>query len=204
MSIIRTMSNQRGFTHLVLLLVVIVACTAYLCSRLPISRTYFNGSSNVNGVALAQAATPLAGKDMVKVVSDSGKVALVKGNAGAVSNFPLTVDPRTNSLTVTTPSGTKTVAILPDAAIRNLVEGKVLDDVTSVAKTGTMASINQLITLEERANVLGYFIEGQKKHLLLGFISIKTDVSAFVSAENGQVVSSSTSLLGRILNKIAP
>ncbi len=143
-------------------------------------------------------------KEDVKIATAPGQMALVNKRIGALSNFPISIDPTTRQLTVTTPAGSKVVAVLPQKAIDNMLASKVMDDVVGEKVNNNLASIPDLVKLETENGVLGYKVKGTKTHKLLGFIPIKTKVEAFVSAENGQVVESSQSLLGRILNRIAP
>lgn len=143
-------------------------------------------------------------KEDVKIATAPGQMALVNKRVGALSNFPISIDPTTRQLTVTTPSGSKVVAVLPQKAIDNMLASKVMDDVVGEKVNNNLASIPDLVKLETENGVLGYKVKGTKTHKLFGFIPIKTGVEAFVSAENGQVVESKESLLGRILNRIAP
>ncbi len=143
-------------------------------------------------------------KEDVKIATAPGQIALVNKRVGALSNFPISVDPTTRQLTVTTPAGTKVVAVLPQKAIDNLLTSRVLDDVVGEKVNNNLGSIPDLVSLETKNGVLVYKVKGAKIHKLLGFIPIKTGVEAFVSAENGQVVESTDSLLGRILNRLAP
>lgn len=140
----------------------------------------------------------------IKIATAPGQIALVNQRVGALSNFPLSVDPTTKQLTVTTPAGSKVVAVLPQQAIDNMLAAKIITDIIGEKATNELASIPSLVKLEIENGVLGYKIKGTKTHKLLGLIPVKTTVEAFVSAENGQVVESSQSLLGRILNKLAP
>ncbi len=196
-------SKEEGFTQVLLALVVVLAIGAIASASVPVKRSYGSGMSNVEGVSTLAGHTT-QGSPEVKIVNSSGATALVAGDAGAVSAFPLSINQSNDSVEVTTPQGSQTVAVLPSQAIKNLVTGGVLNDVTSVAENNSLASINRLVTLEDNSGVLGYSVQGQKKHLLFGAIPLKTNVSAFVSAQNGQVVESQTSLMGRILDKIAP
>lgn len=139
-----------------------------------------------------------------KITTDSGKPGFISNTDGAVSAFPLNLDPKTGSLSVTTPKGERVVAVMPDAAIDNMLASKVMSYVTSVKSEGELASTDKLVTLKELDDVLVYEIEGIREHKLLGLIPLKSKVKAYVSAENGTVVKTATSLLGRILNRIAP
>ncbi len=143
-------------------------------------------------------------KENVKIATAPGQIALVNKRVGALSNFPISVDPTTRQLTVTTPAGVKVVAVLPQRAIDNMLAAHVMDDVVGEKVNNNLGSIPDLVKLETKNGVLVYKVKGNKTHKLLGFIPIKTGVEAFVSAENGQVVESTDSLLGRILNRLAP
>lgn len=143
-------------------------------------------------------------KEDVRIATAPGQIALVNKRVGALSNFPLSVDPTTRQLTVTTPAGSKVVTVLPQKAIDNMLAAKVMTDVVGEKADNELASIPNLVKLEEKNGVLVYKIKGTKTHKFLGFIPIKTGVEVFVSAENGQVVESTDSLLGRILNRLAP
>lgn len=143
-------------------------------------------------------------KEDVKIATVPGQIALVNKRIGALSKFPLSVNPTTKQLTVTTPAGIKVVTVLPQAAIDNMLTSKVMDDVLSEKADSSLASIPDLVKLEVENGVLVYKVKGTKTHKLLGFIPIKTGVEASVSAENGQIVQSIDSLLGRILNRLAP
>lgn len=143
-------------------------------------------------------------KAEIKVATAPGQIALVNKGVGALSSFPLSVNPTTRQLSVTTPAGSKVVAVLPQQAINNMLAAHIIDEVVSEKVNNNLASVPELVRLESKNGVLGYQVRGTRTHKLLGVIPIKTGVEAFVSAENGQVVESSQSLLGRILNRLAP
>lgn len=178
------------------LFVIVLVAGLLITSNIPISRDHFGGKSNVLGTETI--------KMLPKVATSAGKMGFISGTEGAISNFPLRIDKTTNSLIVTTPSGEKTVTVLPDAAIKNILTSKVISYVISAPSTGELASTAKLVTLIEQDGVLVYQIDGVREHKLLGIIPLKSKVKAFVSAENGQVIKTEQSLLGRILNRIAP
>lgn len=153
--------------------------------------------------AIDQAEAELEDED-IKIATAPGQIALVNKRVGALSNFPISIDPTTRQLTVTTPAGIKVVAVLPQRAIDNMLAAHVMDDVVGEKVNNSLGSIPDLVSLETKNGVLVYKVKGNKTHKLLGFIPVKTGVEAFVSAENGQVVESTDSLLGRILNRLAP
>lgn len=181
----------------VLLLFAVILLTGLLISaNIPISRSYPEGSNNVLGAQTLNMHP--------KITTDSGKMGVISNTDGAISAFPLKLDPKTGSLSVTTPKGEKVVAVMPDAAINNMLASKVMSYVTSVPSTGELASTNKLVTLLEKDGAIVYEIDGIREHKFLGLIPLKSKVKAYVSAQNGGVVKTETSLLGRILNRIAP
>ncbi len=201
-------SNQdKGSAHLVAILSVGLGALLVISSAIPVNRNYNDGKSDVAGVYLAKgdaSKSAMMEKQDFKIATSGGQTALVNKRVGALSNFPISVDPVTKQLTVTTPAGSKIVAVLPQQAIDNMLASHVMTDVMGEKVNSELASIPSLVKLEEKNGVLVYKVKGTKTHKLLGFIPIKTGVEAFVSAENGQVVESTDSLLGRILNRLAP
>lgn len=191
-------TSQKGSLNFPVLFLILVLIGAGVSANIPVNRHYSDGKGNVAGVTINNQKPDPNGP---KIASDSGQTAVVAGTAGALSKFPLSLNG--NTLVVTTPAGQKSVTVLPDQAIKNMLASRVMTDVTSVEVKNSLASINELVTLEERNGVLVYQIDGVKKHMILGFIPFKTQVKAFVSAETGQVVDTEQSLLGKILNKIS-
>ena len=175
---------------------VVLLAGLFVSANIPISRSYLKGSDNVLGTQVS--------KMHPKITTDSGKPGFISNGDGAISTFPLKLDQNTGSLSVTTPKGDKVVTVLPDAAIKNMLASKVMSYVISAPAKGELASTNKLVTLVERGNVLTYEIDGIREYKLLGLIPLKSKVKAYVSAENGQVIKTEQSLLGKILNKIAP
>lgn len=183
-------------SHLLPLFVVVILAGLLISANIPVSRVYLDGKNGVLGVHTS--------KNTPKIVTGEGKVGFISNTKGAISAFPLKVDQVTGALLVTTPKGEKIVAVLPDAAIKNMLASKVMSYVTSVPAKGELASTDKLVTLTQKNDLLLYEIDGVREYKLLGLIPLKSKVKAFVSAENGQVVKTETSLLGRILNRITP
>ncbi|MBI2018177.1 hypothetical protein HYS96_00550 [Candidatus Daviesbacteria bacterium] len=183
-------------SRLLPLVVVVILAGVLISANIPVTRVYLDGQDNVLGAQTA--------KGNPKIATEGGKPGFISNKDGAISAFPLKVDPKTGNLTVTTPKGEKVVTVLPDAAIQNMLASKVMSYVTSVPAKGELASTDKLVTLTQKDGVLVYEIDGVRVHKLLGLIPLKSKVKAFVSAENGQVVKTEQSVLGKILNRIAP
>ncbi|MCL4360638.1 hypothetical protein M1555_05315 [Patescibacteria group bacterium] len=142
----------------------------------------------------------------IDVSSSDGELMIHKANVGAVSHFPLSVDPLTNSLVVTTPAGQKTVTVLPDAAVQNLLSRGIMPVASgSATMSGTTAGGTppSPIALTLHNNELVYQVEAQQQHRLFGFIPVTMPTTAYVSAENGQVVSETNSLLSQLVGLLS-
>jgi len=104
------------------------------------------------------------------------------------SDFPLSVNPTTRELTVTTPAGSKVVAILPQQAINNMLASGIVSTTTGVdLKT-------------ESDGRLSYNIDGTKNEKLLGVFNVAVSKNLIVSAETGQVLTVNQSTFSKILD----
>lgn len=104
------------------------------------------------------------------------------------SDFPLSVNPATRELTVTTPAGSKVVAILPQQATDNMLASGIVTTTTGVdLKT-------------ESDGKLSYNINGTKNKKLLGVFDVAVPKNLIVSAETGQVLSVNQSTFSKILD----
>lgn len=104
------------------------------------------------------------------------------------SNFPLSVDSATRELTVTTPSGSKTVAILPQQAIDNILA------------SGIVSTTTEIDLKTESDGSLSYNIDGTKNEKLLGIFDVVVPKNLIVSTETGQVLTVNQSTFSKILD----
>lgn len=129
----------------------------------------------------------------IEIASSSGGLIIKKNKVRASTRFPLSINPETNEFVVTTPAGQKVVTILPDQAVENMLSKSILSDVDE--KEG-----EESIEIEIRSNELVYKVKGEKNHKFLGFIPLRTAITAFVSANTGELTAQEQSLLSRIIN----
>lgn len=144
----------------------------------------------------------------IKVATDGGKLVVTRNNIGAVSNFPLQIDLNTNQLIASTPAGIKILTTLPDQAVQNMLAANVISklnpqDLVKQAQSGDITSVKDIVLLGERNGVPVYEINGLKEHKLLGFIPVTTQTTVFVSAETGQPVAQTQSILANIINALS-
>lgn len=126
-------------------------------------------------------------------------------NTQALTDLPLSVNLQTNELTVTTPAGEKTVTVLPDQAVQNMLAANVIDrvggqELSEAVQQGGVEALDNVIELEDQDGTPTYIIKGVKNRKLLGFFDVTTDVEVEVSAETGELVDTNQSLLDTIIS----
>lgn len=137
--------------------------------------------------------------------ASANKFAITSDKTEAETEFPLSIDPSTNTLAVTTPNGTKDVTILPNQAVTNVLDKNILTNVeskTSINATES-ASATQTTTLTEVNGQLVFAVNGVAKKNLLGVFPVGFAKTALVSATNGQVVQVNETILNRILEALS-
>lgn len=159
---------------------------------------------NLEANALEQLNTALSDKGVEVATSSSSINSLVIRRRGveAETELPISVDPTTHELTVTTPAGVRTVTVLPDQAVNNLLSNKVLTSVQT-AVSSTSGAITQQTTLTSLNNQPVFQVSGVNQKRLLGLIPLAFAKTAFVSAANGSVVQVNEALFNRILEALS-
>lgn len=146
-------------------------------------------------------------KEGIKISTASGRPVIAKNKVAAQTNFPLSIDAATNQLTVTTAAGQKTVTVLPDQAINNLLASGILSRVASqsagIALTNDIGNLSNIVSLESKNNELVYKVLGDKNYKLLGLIPVSASTTAFVSAESGNLVAEDRSLLTDLIRLLS-
>lgn len=145
----------------------------------------------------------------IEIATLSGKLVLAKNKVAASTNLPIFVNPETKQLTVTTPAGERVVTILPDQAVKNMLAANVISrlsqtQIADAAISGELASVEDVIELGLRSNLPVYEIPGVKDFKLLGFIPVSSPLTAVVSAETGELVTTEQPLLTNILDLLSP
>lgn len=134
-----------------------------------------------------------ADKNQIKVRVAGNEFVVEKDKVSAATKLPLSVNLKTNELTVTTPAGEKTVTVLPDQAVKNMLVQNVID------QTGTAPEEAVKLTAT-REGVLAYEIPGTKKKRFLGFLPVSISKTAVVSAETGELLKTQQTLLSQVLD----
>lgn len=139
---------------------------------------------------------------------EGNSFVFARGNAGAQTNFPLSVDLETNELVVNTPAGERTVTVLPDAAVLNLLVANVIDrlgpdELSAATQNAEIGSVESIIALGERNGVPIYEINGISDQRLLGFIPVEIERTAVVSAETGEIIDLNTPIVDTIVDALS-
>lgn len=142
------------------------------------------------------------GEDDVTVATGSSGFAISHKNTHAASHFPLSVDPDTHELIVTTPAGTKRVTVLPDAAIQKAFASRLLQSLSTPTEDGSASASPVELTVKD--GEVAYKITGVQEYKMFGFIPVRAENTAFISAQNGTVVSQEHSIFASLLDLISP
>lgn len=150
-----------------------------------------------------------AEKEQIRVRTLQDRAIIELPNTQAITDLPISVDLATNVLSVTTPVGERELTVLPDQAIQNMLAANVVDRIGGIelanqVRQGQVAALDQVITLGEANGVPIYEIQGLNENLLLGFIPVTTKATVIVSAETGEVVSTTQSLIATIVEVLSP
>lgn len=139
-------------------------------------------------------------EDNISVSTESGQLVIQKNNTRATTTLPLSVDLGTNTLSVDTPSGVKTLAVLPDQAVQNLIDAGIINRVSGTVNQATGETETEKLQVEDRNGVLVYEVKGISDQRLFGLIPLKISKDISVSTETGNAVVINQSLVSRLLD----
>jgi hypothetical protein len=101
-----------------------------------------------------------------------------QGGITAVTDFPITIDPMANELSLTTPSGSIFLAVLPAEAVESALRSRFVNRLPE----------KKIFIKEEDIGVLAYTISGEKVVDIFGILEYKIPVTARVSASTGEIL----------------
>jgi len=117
----------------------------------------------------------------------NNKFELVQGANAVLTSFPITIDPATGQVFVTTPNGDVELKEMPDAVVQK-----------ALANLDTAESVDL-----DSFKKLEYKIKGSRSKKLLGLFPITIPVTAYYDAQTGQLVEEQVSLLNKLLGIIS-
>lgn len=175
--------NDSGAVNLGVVASLVAVGALVVSANIPITRSFNQSDVKVLGTT---------NNSKAWILADKGQTAVVEGNTGALVG---------ENVAVSVPSQ---LAVLPNKAVGDTLASKIMDEVNSVKVSGSLASVNRMVRLENSEEGVVYQINGYKKGKLLGVVPVVKTLQATVSSQNGQVLQTKQSLLGKILNKVAP
>lgn len=132
----------------------------------------------------------------VKIASREGKFIFFEQKFGGESEFPVSINKTTRELTITTPAGVRTVTVLPDTAVENMLAQNEIDRVIGI--NGQIVEVK----VGPDGNLI-YEIKGAKNEKFLGLINVSIPKTLDVSTQNGQLLGVSQSPIDRFLELIS-
>ncbi len=121
----------------------------------------------------------------------------------AETEFPVSVNLASRTLSVDTPLGQKELTVLPNQAVQNVLGQKIIDRVSDNSLSGTSGAQLQLIQLKLFANHPVFQVQGVDDKKFLGIVPVAIQKTTLVSAETGQVINTNTDLINTILNLLS-
>src|SRR3990167_81589 len=159
--------------------------------------------------------------DDIEIATGSAQVGFIQKGHKVRTNFPLSVNPATGELFVTTPAGEKVVAILPDVAIQNMIRAGILTRVegepepeASPSPEGTpsaqppegttAASVAGAgIELTQEDNEAVYVISGVKDENFIWLIPVGIKLKAVVAVDDGNLLDIKQGFFSRLLDLLS-
>lgn len=144
----------------------------------------------------------------VELSKDPKKPAFVKNSIRATTKFPLSIDVVTKQLIITTPQGQKTLTVLPDEAVKNMLATGIINSIDSsrVADAEVASDSGQIdgvVGVEIKDGKAVYEINGFKKQKVFGLFPVSTPRKIIVSAETGKPLTQEESLFSSFINTIS-
>lgn len=149
----------------------------------------------------------------IHFATGSAQLGFIQHGRKVRTNFPLSVNPATGELFVTTPSGEKVVTTLPDVAIGNMIRAGILTRVEQEVvplpspppgeSTPSATVEGAGIELTEVDNQPVFIISGVRAENFLGFVPVDLKLKVTVSAVDGQLVDIEQGFLGRLIDLLS-
>ncbi|HEX7042313.1 MAG TPA: hypothetical protein VF189_03615 [Patescibacteria group bacterium] len=143
------------------------------------------------------------GNEDFKISTDGAHgLVIAQENVQAHTTFPVSVDPTTNSLTITTPSGTKTVTVLPNVAIQHILDARLLTNIQN-STTDEGSGSAQTVALTTQNGQAVFEVNGTSNKKIFGLFPVSFAKQIVVSAESGNIVGTNETLLSKLLESLS-
>lgn len=155
--------------------------------------------------ALDQINQTLKDQEVEVSTTSANTLTITSHNVAAHTTLPISIDPSTNTLAITTPAGTKDVNVLPNKAVESLISSRVLSNVLSESSSEATNSANPttVIGLTTQNSEPVFQVQGVKEKRLLGIFPVAFPKTVTVSAQTGQVLNTQESLINKFLESLS-
>lgn len=89
----------------------------------------------------------------IRIRARAGRLEIRQKGVSALTNFPISVNPETNELTITTPAGTRVVTVLPAVAVQNILASNIIDRILAPSEEREATEAAELEEEEEEGEV---------------------------------------------------
>lgn len=155
--------------------------------------------------ALAAVNQALKDQEVEVGTTSANDLAITSHDVAAHTQLPISIDPTTHTLSITTPNGnTQSLNVLPDKAVQSLITANILSNVLSQSSTtsGT-GSAQTVIGLTTVNNQPVFEVQGIKEKHLLGIFPVAFQKTVTLSATTGQIINTQESLLNTVLEALS-
>lgn len=132
----------------------------------------------------------------VKIGKREDKFTFFERRFGAESEFPVSVDKTTRELTITTPQGTRVVAVLPDTAVGSVIDQNVIDRVLGV--NGQLVEVK----IDAGGNMF-YEISGVRDEKFFGIFNVAVPKTVDISTQTGDITKINQDPLSQLLDTLS-
>ncbi len=138
-------------------------------------------------------------------IKNSGNTFIMtRGTVEASTTLPVSFNIATKTLTVQTPNGVQEVKVLPDEAIQRVLAANVIGKLdTSITGQQAGNSSTSKVELTQVNNEIAYKVQGSIPKRFLGVLPVSISKTAFLSAKDGKVISTTQGFFSRFLGTIS-
>ncbi len=127
----------------------------------------------------------------LRISHEGGAFIMEQNGIYARTEYPIQVDSKTSHLSLVAPTGVRFLSILPYDVIENMVRANIINDISRD---------DNAVTLKENTKGdLQYIVAGHKNFRIFSFYSLSVPVTAYMSANSGQVTNIDSSIWYKVL-----
>ncbi|GEM_PF-2296104 len=142
----------------------------------------------------------------LKIEKTATNEVTLRGNGvEAETHLPISVNPKTKTITVTTPGGVKTVTVFPDQAVERVLQTGIVNSIETKTElnSSSEAKLIPQTTLTHINNEAAFQVKGFANKKVLGVFPVSFAKTVFVSAENGRIVRTDETLVSKLLELLS-